>query len=91
MYRVIITVFLMICFELNCQNSAERQAGADDSSLVKSTYAQSDTNSREITEEQIFQSRQNAITRAVAKVSPAVVGITVIQHVVRRSPFMDDP
>ena len=91
MFRVIITVFLVIFFELNCQNIAERPAGADDSSLVKSAYAQSDTNNREIAGEQIFQSRQNAITRAVAKVSPAVVGITVTQHVVRRSPFLDDP
>jgi len=91
MFRVIITVFLVIFFELNCQNIAERPAGANDSSLVKSAYAQSDTNNREIAGEQIFQSRQNAITRAVAKVSPAVVGITVTQHVVRRSPFLDDP
>ena len=91
MFRVIITVFLVIFFELNCQNIAERQAGADDSSLVKSAYAQSDSNSQQMVEEQIFQSRQNAITRAVAKVSPAVVGITVTQHVVRRSPFLDDP
>jgi len=91
MFRVIITVFLVIFFELNCQNIAESPAGANDSSLVKSAYAQSDTNNREIAGEQIFQSRQNAITRAVAKVSPAVVGITVTQHVVRRSPFLDDP
>ena len=36
-------------------------------------------------------SRQNAITRAVAEVSPAVVGINVvqIQRVVERSPFDD--
>ncbi|RMG66127.1 MAG: 2-alkenal reductase, partial [Calditrichaeota bacterium] len=38
-------------------------------------------------------SRQNAITRAVARVSPAVVGITVLQvrRYVQRSPFGDDP
>jgi len=88
-----IIVFLMIYFELNCQNIAERQAGADDSSLVKSAYAQSDSNSQQMVEEQIFQSRQNAITRAVAQVSPGVVGITVteIQRVIQRNPFMDDP
>jgi len=46
--------------------------------------------------EQIYRSRQNAITRAVAKVSPAVVGINVIA--VRQfryrdpfSQFFDDP
>jgi serine protease Do len=39
----------------------------------------------------ISQSRQNAITRAVAEVSPAVVGINVvqIQRVVEGSPFND--
>jgi serine protease Do len=42
---------------------------------------------------QISNSRQNAITRAVETVSPAVVGINVIQvqRYIRRSPFSDDP
>jgi len=44
-------------------------------------------------QDQIANSRHNAITRAVAEVSPAVVGINVVQ--VRRyypsSPFDDDP
>ncbi len=41
----------------------------------------------------ISNSRQNAITRAVARVSPAVVGINVIQvqRYVARNPFADDP
>ena len=41
----------------------------------------------------ISNSRQNAITRAVQKVSPAVVGINVTQvkRYLRRSPFADDP
>lgn len=41
----------------------------------------------------IANSRQNAITRASAEVSPAVVGINVVQakRYYRRSPFEDDP
>ncbi|RPI05722.1 MAG: 2-alkenal reductase, partial [Ignavibacteriae bacterium] len=47
-------------------------------------------------DDQIHVSRQNAITRAVAKISPAVVGINVIavQQVTVRDPFsgfFDDP
>jgi len=93
MLKILLVGFLIIFFELNCQSTAERQASAGDSSLVSSAYAQVDTNNREIVGEQIFQSRQNAITRAVAQVSPAVVSITVkeIQRVVQRNPFMDDP
>jgi len=56
---------------------------ASPAAVVKSPQAVSDD---------VSESRQNAITRAVAKVSPAVVGINVvqIQRVVEGSPF-DDP
>jgi serine protease Do len=41
----------------------------------------------------VSNSRQNAITRAVAEVSPAVVGINVVQvqRYYQRSPFAEDP
>ncbi len=44
-------------------------------------------------QDQIANSRINAITRAVKTVSPAVVGINVteVRRYVRRSPFADDP
>ncbi|HNW58242.1 MAG TPA: trypsin-like peptidase domain-containing protein [bacterium] len=61
-------------------SGAERRAPA----LSEGTSASQD---------EVSNSRQNAITRAVAEVSPAVVGINVVQ--VRRyypsSPFDDDP
>ena len=46
-----------------------------------------------VTQDNITQSRQNAITRAVERISPAVVGINVIQirRYIQRSPFEDDP
>ena len=44
-------------------------------------------------EEEIYQSRRNAITRAIQAASPAVVGINVTQvkEYRYRSPFWDDP
>jgi serine protease Do len=43
--------------------------------------------------DEISNSRRNAITQAVEKVSPAVVGINVtqIREYIRRSPFSNDP
>lgn len=44
-----------------------------------------------VSQDDIFQSRHNAITRAAARVGPAVVTITVIQtRVVRARPSIDD-
>lgn len=53
--------------------------------------AQMDSLDKQILEQEISQSRQNALTRAIAGVSPAVVGINVIQVRTRvyRSPFSD--
>ncbi|HOC88537.1 MAG TPA: trypsin-like peptidase domain-containing protein [bacterium] len=44
-------------------------------------------------QEEVSYSRHNAITRAVAQVSPAVVGINVVQlqRYYQRTPFDDDP
>jgi serine protease Do len=51
-----------------------------------------DNNARQLDAELAY-SRQNAITRAVKDVSPAVVGINVTQvrEIRARSPFFDDP
>jgi serine protease Do len=91
--KKVIIILILTLVELNCQDLVKNQAITGDSSLVKSAYAQIDTTNSENTNENIYQSRQNAITRAVGQVSPAVVGITVteIQRVVQRNPFMDDP
>jgi serine protease Do len=65
-----------------------RRAGETETAPGSALYAQT----RAEAGDALAASRQNAITRAVAKVSPAVVGINVtqIQRVVERSPF-DDP
>ena len=50
-------------------------------------------NDRQLLNDEINQTRQNAITRAVARISPAVAGINVtqIRRVRERSLFEDDP
>jgi serine protease Do len=65
---------------------------SQDSLLVDNLHASSPRD--EITDE-LYKSRQNSITRAVEKLSPAVVGINVrrVREIVRRSPFhgFEDP
>ncbi len=57
------------------------------------TEARSPDSLRQLASSQVADSRHNAITRAVAKVSPAVVGINVtqIREVTPWNPFLDDP
>lgn len=79
---------LMVCSSKG--NQTESAAGSRNSV----TAAASDSeNKRATVNEDLFSSRQNAITRAIAEVSPAVVGINVIQvqRYYQRNPFADDP
>lgn len=65
-----------------------QQARPSDTSFVSRAYAQ-DTK----TNEGLTSHRRNALTRAVQKVSPAVVSVNVtkINRYVQRNPFYDDP
>ncbi len=74
-------------------NSGAGQAQKDTSLFVQEALAQSNAPTPGEANDQLYNSRQTAITRAVAHVSPAVVGINVIQvqHVVSRHPFLSDP
>ncbi len=66
-----------------CTSEQELQNNALVSEAIAQSYSQQD---------EIFNSRQNAITRAVAKVSPAVVSINVTRYEnYRVSPFLTDP
>ncbi len=58
-----------------------------DSLIVSDIYAQTQT--LDSANEEIFKSRRNVITRAVEKISPAIVSVNVLQvrEYVRRSPF----
>ncbi len=46
---------------------------------------------RQVSSQQLNDSRRNVITEAVKHVSPAVVGINVLQIRQYRSPLFDDP
>lgn len=88
---------LLAAFLFSCQGNHESAENKNDSSLINSAYAQAVEQKAGQQSEQntaeLYNSRQNAITRAVARVSPAVVGINVtqVQRFVRRNPFYNDP
>lgn len=68
--------------------------GAKQNNSVLPQHSSADTSQIKANTEALYNSRQNAITNAVAKVSPGVVGINVTQvkRIVQRSPFsIDDP
>jgi len=89
--------FIIVFFALLNLNSCI--ASEDDNTRI---YENSENdlalNSQEINQikknnDEIYNTRQNAITRAIADCSPAIVGINVteVRQVVVRDPFFDDP
>ncbi|MBN1406425.1 MAG: trypsin-like peptidase domain-containing protein [Calditrichaceae bacterium] len=68
----------------------EQQGNIQDSSIVTSAHAQDAGNSGD-TDQTLSASRHNAITRAVEKVSPAVVSVNVtkVRLRVQRNPYVD--
>ena len=93
--RVFLLVFTGIIIGLILYNRLEKLINDPDAervSLVDSAVAQ--TVQSELQENQsLSQTRQNAITRAVQLVSPAVVSVNVtkIEEIVQQSPFTIDP
>jgi len=84
---------LLLFFGLSCNDFANQDLGKTDKLLLKEA-SENDSSEIQSTAEAVHNSRQNAITTAVAKVSPAIVGINVTQvrRVVQKSPFsIDDP
>ncbi|MCX7834762.1 MAG: trypsin-like peptidase domain-containing protein [bacterium] len=60
----------------------------------KSNVAVSQSTEKKEIQESIYESRRNAITKAVEIASPAVVGVNVIQvreRIINRNPFFNDP
>ncbi len=90
-----IAIALILFGVIGCQNSSGDKAGHGDTLFLKDARAETPSRpARQAASDSLYSSRQNAITRAVAKVSPAVVGITVkmVRRYVQRSPFYtDDP
>jgi serine protease Do len=87
-------LILLLFFGLSCDDFANQNAGKADKPLIKETDSEKDSSEIQSKTQELYNSRQNAITAAVAKVSPTVVGINVTQvkRVVQKSPFsIDDP
>ncbi len=90
--RLILPILIVGGLIGGCQKGSQPESSSGDSSLITTAYAQPQEE-QSSGNDVVAASRQNAITRAVARVSPAVVGITVIQvqRFVRVNPFFDDP
>lgn len=84
-------VFVMECSDNS--NNGQAISTANVSAIEVGTPEEGITKNTAVVHDDISTSRQNAITRAVAEVSPAVVGINVtqIREYVRRSPLFGDP
>lgn len=90
---ILLTIFTVVL--CTCQKNQQSQSILSDSLLLQTIHAQSNTANSQQVSHDISTSRQNAITLAVAKVSPAVVGISVLEirkyRYRQRNPFFDDP
>lgn len=89
------TAFFIVCSEGNSSDKSTARVSMPQANATTDLTARSGaagTQSGDVQEE-VANSRENAITRAVQEVSPAVVGINVtqVQRYIRRSPFSDDP
>lgn len=86
-------LFFVLLSGIACNDFAG-QKNKSDELLIPQSSAPLDTAKIQKTTNVLYNSRQNAITIAVAKASPAVVGINVTQvkRIVQKSPFsIDDP
>lgn len=90
--RVILLALIICILPLACGSRSESD-DAQEASLSAELHAQPPPSQRSRkTNDAISNSRQNAITRAVARVSSAVVGINVTQiRRPRRGSYFDDP
>lgn len=81
-------IFVLTRLQPKSEEPIFRSGTAEDSTAVSFTPP-----IKEASFQQITETRENAITRAVSRVSPAVVGINVtqIKQYRGRGPFSDDP
>jgi len=92
-HKNLISIFLACALLIQCSSrktQKEKSPAPEPTSLTSPLQL---ANNAQMLNQEISQSRQNAITRAIAQVSPAVVGINVVQirRYVERSPFENDP
>lgn len=85
-------LFLILLFGLSCKDFTGQKSQT--TSLIPESSTKDDSAKVKQTTDELYNSRQNAITRSVAKVSSGIVGINVTQvrRIVQKSPFsIDDP
>jgi len=92
-HKNLIGILLAFALLIQCSSKKDQKSSYSDSTPVQLTTVVQLANNSQVVDQEIFQSRQNAITRAIAQVSPAVVGINVVQirRYVESSPFENDP
>ncbi len=92
-HKNLIGILLAFALLIQCSSKKDQKSSYSDSTPPQLTTAVQLANNSQVVDQEIFQSRQNAITRAIAQVSPAVVGINVVQirRYVESSPFENDP
>lgn len=86
-------VILLLGFMVLCCSESHNQRSLPVGLSTSQAMPQNDSTAKFAANADASQSRQNAITRAVARVSPGVVGINVtqIKEYIAQSPFSDDP
>jgi len=88
---IILILFFALSAGFNCRQSEPIIKNLPDSQADRAPVTHL-TNSQQMIQERISNSRENAITMAVNNVSPAIVGINVVQiRRYRQHPFEDDP
>ena len=86
-------LLLILVFGFACKDLAEQKSQSK-TSIIPESSTKDDSVKIQQTTNELYNSRENAITHAVAKVSPAIVGINVTQvkKIIQKSPFsVDDP
>lgn len=86
-------ILILLTIGFGCKQLSEKSAEDAPFDFSNTASAQTDSEANRANNNLLNSSRQNAITRAVARVSPAVVGINVtgVRRIVQKNPFSDDP
>lgn len=89
MLKSVFVIFLAAFWSVSCNTDSSKNIWTESNNQI----ALNQVKALEETNNDIANSRQNALTRTIQKASPAIVGINVteIKQVVYRNPFFDDP
>jgi len=88
--NALIIIIYFLASQISCTAQSEHDNTRNEVTIAHNTE---NTKNIDVINNDITNSRRNAITEAVAKCSPAIVGINVteVRQVVYSNPFLDDP